>query len=207
VNKPRIGIIIGSIRPGRKGEVIANWVFEIASRRTDAAFEIVDLRDYPLPIYNEAVSAMHGALDPTWSMPEYVVPWAEKIRSLDGFIFVTPEYNRSTSSVLKNALDYLYCDWNNKAAGFVGYGGVGGARAVEHLRNMAAELQIATVRGQVPVSTIHDYENFTDFSPSPFLPRMIDGMLDQLVAWSNALIPLRAAAGTFEPAGVSDDDR
>jgi NAD(P)H-dependent FMN reductase len=183
----RIGIIIGSTRPGRNGEKVARWVLEHAQQRTDAEFELVDLRDYPLPHFDEEASPMRATLD-----ADYVAPWRDKVASLDGFVFVSPEYNHSTSGVLKNALDYLYPEWNNKAAAFVTYGGAGGARAAEHLRLVASELQMATVRGQVALSIMTDFTNFTDLTPAPHHTMFLEQALDQLVAWSNALSPLRA---------------
>lgn len=184
----RIGIIIGSTRPGRNGEKVAEWVLQQASERTDAEFEIVDLRDYPLPHFDEQASPMRATID-----AEYVRPWAAKIASLDGFVFVSPEYNHSTTGVLKNALDYLYPEWNNKAAAFVTYGGAGGARAAEHLRLIASELQMATVRGQVALSLLTDFENFTDLKPAPHQTMFLGQALDQLIAWTNALSSLREA--------------
>jgi len=185
----KIGIILGSTRPGRNGEAVARWVLDLASRRGDAEFELVDLADYPLPHLDEPVSA---------SLQQYThdhtKAWAAKIGEFDGYVFVTPEYNHSTSGVLKNAIDYLYKEWNNKAAGFVSYGGVGGARAVEHLRLIASELQLATVRAQVALSFFTEFENFSVFRPGEFQTGALNDMLDQLVAWSKALAPLHAAA-------------
>jgi NAD(P)H-dependent FMN reductase len=112
---------------------------------------------------------------------------------LDGFVFVTPEYNHSTSGVLKNAIDYLHAEWNNKAAGFVSYGSVGGARAVEHLRLIMGELQVADVRQQVALSLFTDFENFSVLKPAEYHVGFLNTMLDQLVAWTAALKPLRAA--------------
>jgi NAD(P)H-dependent FMN reductase len=183
----RIGIIIGSTRSGRNGEKVARWVLDIASQRTDADFELVDLRDYPLPHFDEEASPMRGPLE-----ADYVAPWRDKIASLDGFVFVSPEYNHSTSGVLKNALDYVYPEWNNKAAAFVTYGADGGVRAAEHLRLIASELQIATVRAQVALSLMTDFTNFTELTPAPHRAMVLGQALDQLVAWSDALSPLRA---------------
>lgn len=184
----RIGIIIGSTRPGRNGEKVARWVLDQAEQRTDAEFELVDLRDYPLPHFDEEASPMRTTID-----KDYVAAWREKVASLDGFVFVSPEYNHSMTSVLKNALDYLYPEWNNKAAAFVTYGGSGGARAAEHLRMVASELQLATVRGQVTLSLLTDFENYTELTPAPYQAMFLGQALDQLVAWSEALAPLRAA--------------
>ena len=140
----RIGIIIGSTRPGRKGEAVAKWVYEIAQTRSDAEFELVDIKDFNLPLLDEPVSPTMGQ----YSKPHTRV-WAAKIGSFDGYVFVTPEYNHGTSGALKNAIDFLFGEWNDKAAGFVSYGGAGGARAVEQLRLVMAEVRIATVRNQV----------------------------------------------------------
>ncbi|AWE48424.1 NADPH-dependent FMN reductase [Streptomyces nigra] len=184
----KIGIILGSTRPGRNGEAVARWVLDIASKRTDAEFELIDLLDYKLPHLDEQLPPSMGQ----YSQP-HTQEWARKIAGFDGFIFVTPEYNHSTSGVLKNAIDYLYAEWNNKAAGFVSYGAMGGARAVEHLRLIAGELQMADVRAQVGLSLFHDFENFSVLKPGEFQVEALNATLDQVVAWSRALAPLRAA--------------
>jgi NAD(P)H-dependent FMN reductase len=183
----KIAIILGSTRPGRNGEAVAKWVRDIAQKRDDATFELVDLADFPLPHLDEPGSPVGGGYQ-----NEHTKAWSAKIAEFDGYVFVTPEYNHSTSGVLKNALDYLYDEWNNKAAAFVSYGGVGGARAVEHLRLVASELQLATVRAQVALSLITEFENYSVFKPNDYLLPQLDLMLDQLVAWSKALEPLRA---------------
>ncbi|MFE2644957.1 NADPH-dependent FMN reductase [Streptomyces nigra] len=185
----KIGIIIGSTRPGRNGEAVARWVHEVAAERTDAEFEIVDLLDYELPVLDEAYPASLG----NYTQP-HTRAWAEKIASLDGFVIVTPEYNRSVPGALKNAIDFLYAEWNNKAVGFVSYGSVGGTRAVEHLRGIAGELQMADVRSQVALSLFTDFENFTTFTPAAIQRDTLVTTLDQVVAWSTALAPLRTAA-------------
>src|SRR4029077_5559029 len=143
----RIAIIIGSTRPGRNGEAVAKWVYKIAQKRTDAEFELVDIKDFNLPLLDEAVPPVMGQ----YSKP-HTKTWAAKIGSFDAYVFVTPEYNHGTSGALKNAIDFLFAEWNNKAAGFVSYGSAGGARAVEHLRLNLAEVQMATVRNQVLLS-------------------------------------------------------
>jgi NAD(P)H-dependent FMN reductase len=182
----RIGFILGSTRPNRNGEQVARWVYDTASRRSDAEFELVDLRDYPLPHLDEPLPPSMGQYQ-----NEHTRQWADKIASFDGFVIVTPEYNHSTSGVLKNAIDYLYAEWNNKAAGFVSYGAVGGARAAEHLRLVAAELQMADVRQQVALSLLTEFENFSVFRPGDYNRAALDTLLDQVVAWSTALAPLR----------------
>ncbi len=160
-----------------------------AGRRSDADFELVDLADYPLPHLDEPLPPSMGQYQNA-----HTQEWASTIAQFDGYVFVTPEYNHSTSGVLKNALDYLYAEWNNKAMGVVSYGAVGGARAAEHLRLVAGELQMADVRTNVALSLITDFENFTDFKPVLYQAQALGTLLDQVVAWSQALAPLRQAA-------------
>jgi len=186
----RIGIVLGSTRPGRLGEGVARWVLGIASRRTDAAFELVDLLEYPLPHLDEPIPAAAGRY-----AHDHTKAWSAKIASFDGYVFVTPEYNHSTSGVLKNAIDFLHAEWNNKAAGFVGYGAAGGVRAVEHLRLVLAELQVATVRAQGALYLGTDFVDRRKLQPDPIRERSVVAMLDQLVAWSRALRTVRGPAG------------
>ena len=148
----KVAIILGSTRPGRNGEAVAKWAHGIAARRKDAQFELVDLKDFNLPLLDEPVPPSMGQ----YSKP-HTKAWAAKIDSFDAFVFVSPEYNHGTSGALKNAIDFLYREWNNKAAGFVSYGSAGGARAVEHLRLVMAELQVATVRAQLMLSLFTDF--------------------------------------------------
>ena len=183
----QIGIILGSTRPNRNGEQVAKWVLDIASRRNDANYELVDLRDYPLPHLDEPLPPSLGQYQ-----NDHTKEWADKIASFDGFVIVTPEYNHGTSGVLKNAIDYLYGEWNNKAVGFVSYGAAGGARAAEHLRLVAGELQMADVRQQVVLSLVTEFENFRTFKPGNYNVAALNTLLDQVVAWSMALAPLRA---------------
>src|SRR5579859_6815160 len=185
----KIAIILGSTRPGRNGKAVADWVLDKASARTGAKYELVDLADYPLPHLDEAMPPSFGQY-----AGDHTKAWAATISSYDGFIFVTPEYNHSTSGVLKNAIDYLYAEWNNKAAGFVSYGAVGGARAAEHLRLVAGELQMADVRQQVALSLLTEFENFSVFKPGDYNRAALDTLLDQVIAWSTALAPLRQPA-------------
>jgi len=186
----KIAIIIGSTRPGRNGEAVAKWVYEIAKKRHDAEFELVDIKDFELPLLDEPMPPSMGQ----YSKP-HTKRWAAKINSFDGFVFVTPEYNHGISGALKNAIDFLFAEWNNKAAGFVSYGSVGEARAVEQLRLVLAEVQIATVRNQVLLSLFTDFENFTVFKPDPRHEKSANGVFDQVVAWSSALRPLREKRG------------
>jgi NAD(P)H-dependent FMN reductase len=173
----KIAIIVGSTRPGRNGEAVAKWVYEVAKKRSDAEFELVDIKDFNLPLLDEPVSPSLGQ----YSKPHTKV-WAAKIDNFDAYVFVTPEYNHGTSGALKNAIDFLFAEWNNKAAGFVSYGGAGGARAVEQLRLVLAEVQIATVRNQVLLSMFTDFESFRVFKPGPQQKASVDAMLDQLIA-------------------------
>jgi NAD(P)H-dependent FMN reductase len=185
----RIAIILGSTRPGRNGEAVAHWVHDIAQQRTDAEYELVDIADFKLPHLDEVAPPSLGQ----YAQP-HTKAWAEKIASFDGYVFVTPEYNHSTSGALKNAIDFLYKEWNNKAAGFVSYGSAGGTRAVEHLRLVMGELQVADVRNQVALSLFTDFENFSEFHPAAHQEGAVTVVLDQVVAWSGALAQLRAAA-------------
>ncbi|WP_426186782.1 NADPH-dependent FMN reductase [Microbacterium sp. TWP3-1-2b2] len=182
----KIAIILGSTRPGRNGKQVADWILEQATRRDDAEFELVDLADHPLPHLDEPMPPAMGQY-----RNDHTRKWAEKIAEFDGYVFVTPEYNHSTSGVLKNAIDYLHREWNNKAAALVGYGGVGGARAIEHLRLVLAELQVATVRQTLTLSLTTDFEKYSTFTPSDHQAVLLDTMFDQLIAWSQALESVR----------------
>jgi NAD(P)H-dependent FMN reductase len=182
----KIAIVVGTTRPGRKAEAVAHWVHDIARQRGDAEFEVVDIQAFDLPLLDEPVPPSLGQ----YSQP-HTLAWAAKIAAFDAYVFVTPEYNHGPSGSLKNAIDYLYREWNNKAAGFVGYGSAGGTRAVEQLRLILAELQVATVRNQVALSLFTDFENFTTFKPDPRHAASVDAMLDQVIAWGGALQTLR----------------
>jgi NAD(P)H-dependent FMN reductase len=182
----RTAIVIGSTRPGRNGQAVGKWVHDIASKRKDSVFELVDLKDYELPLLDEPVPPSLGR----YSKP-HTKAWAAKVASFDAFVFVTAEYNHSPGAALKNALDYLYAEWNNKAAGFVGYGSAGGTRAVEHLRGVMGELQVADVRAQVALSLVDDFQNYSVFTPRAHHEASLNTMLDQVVAWGGALKAMR----------------
>jgi NAD(P)H-dependent FMN reductase len=184
----KLAIIIGSTRPGRKAEAVARWVYEIAAKRSDAQFELVDIQEFNLPLLDEPIPPSMGQ----YSQP-HTKAWASKIGSFDAYVFVTPEYNHGPSGALKNAIDYLYREWNNKAAGFVSYGSAGGARAVEQLRLVMGELLVADVRAQVMLSLFTDFENFSTFKPAPKHEKSVTAMLDQVIAWGGALKALRKA--------------
>ncbi|TAK80505.1 MAG: NADPH-dependent oxidoreductase [Betaproteobacteria bacterium] len=182
----KIAIIIGSTRPGRKAETVAEWVYQLAGKRSDAEFELVDIQDYRLPLLDEPVNPSRGQ----YSKP-HTKAWAAKIAGFDAFVFVTPEYNHGIPGALKNAIDFLFKEWNDKAAGFVSYGGASGARAVEQLRLVMGELMVADVRAQVLLSLFTDFENFTTFKPGPQHEQALSAMLDQVVAWGTALKTVR----------------
>ena len=192
MNVPKIGIIISSTRASRVGEQAARFVESVASKRTDLSFEIVDLRDYPMPFFDEVAS---NAYVP--STNEVAQRWQKKVASFDGYIFVTAEYNNSITGVLKNALDYAYPEWNRKAAAYFSYGSAGGARAVQHLRDICVELQMAPVRHSVLIQG-------NDFFPImngqkqvkelTYLEPLVVQMLDQLAWWAVALKKAREEA-------------
>lgn len=184
----RIAIIIGSTRPDRVGPAVAQWLLDLAKQRGDAEYELVDLADFDLPHLDEPLPASTG---------QYTRPHTHRlaatVASFDGFVFVTPEYNRSYPGVLKTAIDLVYAEWHDKAAGFVGYGADGGVRAVEHLRGVMAMLRIADVRGQVTLSLYDDFADFVRPVPRERQVALAATMLDELLAWADALAPLRAA--------------
>jgi NAD(P)H-dependent FMN reductase len=191
MTKPRIGIVISTTREGRFGDKPAAWIYDIAAARGDFEVEIVDLRDYPMPFFEEAAS-------PAYVPPKDAVArrWAEKVAGLDGFIIVTAEYNRGPPAVLKNALDYAYREFNHKPVAFVGYGGVGGARAVEQLRLIAVELQMAPTRSGVHIGGadfIGMYMQGKTFADNPHLDATAVTLLDELAWWAGALKSARAA--------------
>lgn len=188
--KPKIAVIVGSTRQGRFADNPANWIYEQAKSRGDVEVEIVDLRDFPLPFFDEKAS-------PAWvpSTSEVAQKWQKKIEGFDGFIFTAAEYNRGPTAVLKNALDYAYPQWVKKTAAFVGYGGTGGARAVEQLRLNAVELQMAPIRAGVHIQWAvmsEVMEGKKKLGEFDFLNQTAQDMLDQLVWWTRALIEARS---------------
>lgn len=183
----KIGIITGSTRPGRNSIQVAETLKQWADKRGDAEYEVIDIDDYNLPMYDEPISAGYSQ---DYQTPE-AKPWSEKIASMDGYIFVAPEYNHGITSALKNAIDYLYVEFNNKAAGIVSYGSTGGVRAAEMLRLVLAEMQVATVRTHVAMSLFTDFENMSEFKPADIHEETFNTELDQLLAWSKALKTVR----------------
>lgn len=195
----KIAVIIGSTRPGRRSRAVAEWVME-AGKRQDAvadgkaSLELVDIADYELPLLDERLPALFGQYENA-----HTKRWAAKIGSFDGFVFVTPEYNHSIPAALKNAIDYLFAEWNNKAAGFVSYGARSGTCAVEHLRACMGELKVADVRTQVALSLFTDFQltnpaETGTFAPAPQHEPALHTLLEEVISWSQALSGLRTPA-------------
>ena len=188
----QIGVILGSTRSGRFADKPAEWVMGLARRCEGVTLELVDLRDYPMPFFDQPKSPLREP-----SKNEVAQRWARKVGELDGFVFVTGEYNHGIPAVLKNALDHVYAEFNRKPATFVGYGNAGGARAIEQLRLMLVELQVAPLRGAVHLSReqfigiLLDGKTFADFAP---LEQAGEAMLRELTWWAEALRAGRARA-------------
>ncbi|MGW0246670.1 NADPH-dependent FMN reductase [Nocardia goodfellowii] len=182
----RIGIILGSTRPNRRGPQVAQWVVDSAVRRGDADYELIDLREHPLPHLDEATPPMAGP-----SVHAHTRAWAERVGSFDGFVLVTPEYNGGVPGVIKNAFDHVCAEWNHKAIGFVSYGVFGGVRAVEQLRSVCGSLGMADVSQLVAISVLTDFENHTTFTPREHHLAALGKTLDQVLAWTAALAVLR----------------
>jgi NAD(P)H-dependent FMN reductase len=193
MGRPKIGIVIGSTRQNRFGGKAARWIHGIASERTDLDFEIVDLRDYSLPFF-EGVSPLHAPVTNAEAMR-----WGRKMAELDGYLFVTAEYNRSITGALKNALDWAYREYNRKPAAYLGYGGVGGARAVEQLRLICVELQMVPTRTGVHIggtdaaALMFQGKSFEDLE-LPHLTRAAQTMLHDLAWWATVLKRARDSA-------------
>lgn len=185
----KIQVILGSTRPQRFSEKPGKWIFELLQKREGIEAELIDLRDYPLPFFDEPVS-------PAMSKGEYsnkeAEKWAKKVAEADGYIIVTPEYNHGYSAVLKNALDYVYSEWNNKPVGFVAYGGMGGARAVEQLREVAVELQMVPIRAAVHIPAFWTLLDDKGNLKTESLNESAEVMLDQLIWWVKVLRSGRA---------------
>ncbi|WP_242902327.1 NADPH-dependent FMN reductase [Actinomadura terrae] len=184
----KIAIIVGSTRPGRIGRAVADWVHLVASKRTEADYEIVDLADHGLPLYDEQIPAAVGQY-----AGDHTKSWAEVVARYDGYVVVTPEYNHGAPAALKNAFDFVYAEWANKAVGFVGYGAVGAARAVEHLKLVATELSLASVAAQVTLLIPGDFPSYPEFTPQEFREAELERVLGQVESWSKALAAVRTA--------------
>lgn len=183
----RVAIILGSTRPNRVGEGVARWVYEQSQKRHDAEFELLDLKDFNLPLLDEPVPAGMS----NHYVHNHTKIWSQKINSFDAFIFVTAEYNHGIPAALKNSIDFLYQEWANKVAGFVAYGGVGGTRVVEQLRLVMGELQVATVRTQMAFNLRSDFENFKIFKPAAYHEKTMNLLFDQVISWGSAIRKVR----------------
>ncbi len=181
----RIPIILGSTRDDRRGHLVANWLLDQVQQHPDIASEIIDLRDWPLPFFNES-PARGGYSDPI------VAQWVARIGAADGYIVISPEYNHSFAGVLKNALDYGFKAWRDKPVGFVAYGGetTGGARAVEQLKLVAVELGMAPIRHDIVLPTIAHQFDAEGKLRDKAIAAKVSPFLDLLVAWSQAMQPL-----------------
>ncbi|MEV5754299.1 NAD(P)H-dependent oxidoreductase [Actinoallomurus sp. NPDC052308] len=186
----RIGIIIGSTRPGRNGDQVARWVRDLAAGHAGdtAEVELVDRADYALPLLDEAVPPAQ-----TPGRQPHTRRWAERIGSYDAYVIVTPEYNTAPPA-LTNAIDYLHQEWGGKPVAYVGYGIFGAVMAVQKLRAQAGVLRMADIGPQVALSLHEDFVNFADFRPRELHTAQVRGLVDELLAWAQALGPLRAAS-------------
>jgi len=191
----KIGVVLGSVREGRFGDKPARWIFDELKKRKDVEATFLDLKELDLPVFDSPVS-------PAWVSEPFSQPnvarWTKAVDAQDGFIIVAPEYNRSLGGAMKNAFDWVYPEWNRKAVGFVGYGSTGGARAVEHMRNIAVELQMAPIRQGVHIMwdmMAPLMQAAAPVDPASFagVQQQADGMIDQLVWWAAALKNARGA--------------
>jgi NAD(P)H-dependent FMN reductase len=190
---PKIAVIMSTTRAARFADIPAAWICDLARARGDMDIELVDLRDYPLPFFDETASNLY-----TPSRSEVAQRWQRKVAEFDGYISVTAEYNRGIPAVLKNALDYAYPEWNRKAAACLGYGSVGGARSIEQLRLNCIELQMAPTRNGVHIQGVDFFEALQNRRPLadiPFIKQNAATMLDELSWWSMAL---RSARGSVD---------
>ncbi len=188
MSKLKIGVIISSTRATRFGDKPAQWILDKANERPEIDAELVDLRDFDLPFFDEVAS---NAWAP--SQNPNAVKWQKKIAEFDGFIFVVAEYNRAITGALKNAIDQAYVEWNKKAFGAIGYGSVGGARAIENLRTIGVELQMASTRSAVHIAGADFFSVHPGFGGTktladlePAIGPSAKDMLDQLIWWGNA---------------------
>jgi NAD(P)H-dependent FMN reductase len=190
-----ISVIVGSTRQGRFSERPAHWILQHLKKRNGVDARLLDLRDFSMPFFDQsAPPAMPGR--PPFEN-EVVQKWTAAIAQSDGFVFVAPEYNYGTSAVLKNAIDWVYSEWNRKAAGFVSYGSAGGARSVQQLRETAIALQIAPISSSVhiPVATLWAHYKGGDVDAGlAELEAPAGAMIDDLMWWTAALKTARAGA-------------
>jgi len=184
----KIAILVGSTRPGRKGSAVGRWVYDAARQRDDAEFELVELEDQQLPLLDEPVDA--GAARRAYER-ESTRAWSRLVDGFDGFVWVTPEYNHGVPAAMKNAVDLLYPEWNQKVAGFVGYGFDGGTRAVEQWRMVLAATVMFTIRRQVSLLNFGDWDGDV-FTPIERRAGELTRMLDQLEKATAAMLTMRS---------------
>ena len=190
MSKPKIGMILSTTRTGRFADKVSAWLLELAAARRDLELELVDLRDYPLPFFDEPLS-------PLWAPPKnpVAVRWTKTIDAFDGFVFVTAEYNHGVPAVLKNAIDYAYREFVRKPATYVGYGGVGAARAIEQLRLINIEQQMATLKSAVHIGGADFIDLLVhgkSLADKPHLVPGVHAMLEELAWWTHALLQARS---------------
>lgn len=191
---PRIQVILGSTREGRAGDKVARWFVDLAAQRSDVEIELVDLRDFPLPFFDSPVSPKRALSD-----DPRVRAWAAKVDEADGYVFVTPEYNYGYPAVLKNAVDHIYYQWNDKPVGFVGYGGVaGGIRAVQQLRQVVVELGLAQVRTQVLIPKVFAAFDDAGQPVDAMHAKTAAALLDEVADWARMFQARRDAAASAE---------
>lgn len=198
MSKPKIAIVVGSTRAARFADVPTQWIAKIAKSHADIDVEVVDLRDFPLPFFDEVASSAWAP-----SQNEVAQRWQKKVAGFDGFIFTAAEYNHGPTAVLKNAIDYAANEWNKKPAGFVGYGSVGGARAVEQLRLHAVELQMAPVKSAVHIAwadflAVKQGEKKLD--ELEHLNQAATALVNDVAWWAKVLKAARAADAVAEEA-------
>ena len=183
-----ISVIVGSTRPGRFSERPAEWILRHLETRSGVEARLLDLRDFPMPFFDQPVSPATPGRPPYEN--EVVKKWTAAVAQSDGFVFVTPEYNYGPPAVLKNAIDWVYPEWNRKAAGFVSWGSAMGARGVQQLRQTAIELQLAPVRSSVhiPVATLWAHYQGGDVEAGlAALEPSAAKLIDDLLWWTAAL--------------------
>jgi len=187
-------VILGSTRQGRFSDKPARWIAELLKKKEGVSVELLDLRDYPMPFFNEAET-------PNYKKQPYTDPsvmkWTAKIAEADGFVVIAPEYNHGYPAVLKNALDYIGAEWRDKAVSFVSYGSAMGARSVEQLREVAVELGLTSVRSAVHMTYDVLVASGKGTPEAELFAAYTDrgnGMLDQLIQWSGALKGMRLSA-------------
>lgn len=191
MSKQKIAIVLSTTRTGRVADKVGAWLLDLLAAREDMEFELVDLRDYPLPFFDEPMS-------PLWAPPkgEGVQRWTKKIATFDGFVFVTAEYNHGIPAVLKNAIDYVAHELARKPAAYVGYGGVGAARAIEQLRLVNIEQHMAPLKSGVHIGGADAMDLIVhgkSLADKSHLVPSVSAMVDELGWWTGALKQARAA--------------